>query len=178
MKITSNQYKSFYYGCFIALLFIFFDVFFRLNASHNDPQISKIQLPVISNITSGNRAIQDVVSLYALFDVEKTTVAKKVDDTALAPKKELGIGLSKEAQQSGTLTRLYFGENSLSLTGIFSSERRFAVVTITHLANKSVSVKKLRKNQKLFDYTVEAINKKSIDLTRNNQKIKLKLFKK
>lgn len=179
MKITKTQYKSASYGVVLVLLFIFFDMLLRLNTNTDNTQSNAIELPII-NTAVNRKSSQDIVSLYSQFDIEKTITAKNDKDmlAVTTPKKKLGIGLTKEAQQNGTLVNLYFGENKVTLTGIFSSEERFAVVTITPLANKSISVKRLSENQSLFDYTVKAINKKSIDLTRNNQKIKLKLFTK
>ena len=172
-------YKSSLYGAAIALIFIIVDVFFRISQSEPNIGSATLDLPVINNIEQQHQKNIDIVSLYKKFDViEKQQPTKQIKTVVPKVKEKLGIGEENEQQQNGTLTNLYFGENNITLSGVFSNGEYFAVVAIRKLADNSVKIIKLFKNQKLFDYTVTAINHKSINLTRNNQKIKLNLFEK
>lgn len=173
------NYKSLVYGIVLALVILIIDVFTRVFISTMPNDLTELSLPSLNIITENKTKVTDVLTLYSQFDVVKIKqpVKETIKKPVITKKKKLGIGTDKENQQNGSLTSLYFGENKVTLSGIFSSDSRFAVVKINKLADKKLLLKKVKKSQKLFDYTVNEINAKSIKLSRNDQVIELKLFK-
>lgn len=178
MKVIVNNSKNIFLGIALAVVYIMYHYIFHINISSKNIKNNIIELPIFSEIHSQENKPENVVALFVEFDKVKKDVKITPVKTLKRVPKKLGIGEVKENQQNGQLSHLYFGNDKVILTGVFFSDERFAVVSLLHLANKSSINKRLRKGQKLFDYTVTEINTKSISLIRNKQQIELKLFEK
>jgi len=170
--------KMIVYGVIFALFVLIFDLATRVLFQDVENVNKDIALPSLEFQTKTAAIAKDVWSMYSQYDIAKPKpklpeVVKK--ETVSIPK-VIGIGIDKENQQNGRLNNLFFGENKISLSGIFSNDARFAIVKIHNLSNKTDKLKKIQQGQMLFDYQVNQINTKSIKLLRNAQVVELKLF--
>lgn len=174
--------KMIMYGVIFALFVLIFDLATRILFQDIENVNKDIALPSLEFQTKTAAIAKDVWSMYSQYDIVKPKPKPKpkqpeaVKKETVAIPKVVGIGIDKENQQNGRLNNLFFGENKISLSGIFSNDVRFAIVKIHNLSNKTDKLKKIQQGQMLFDYQVNQINTKSIKLLRNAQAVELKLF--
>jgi hypothetical protein len=170
--------KMIIYGVIFALLVLIFDLATRVLFQDVENVNKDIALPSLEFQTKTAAIAKDVWSMYSQYDIvkPKPKLPEVVKKAVIPIPKVIGIGIDKENQQNGRLNNLFFGENKISLSGIFSNDARFAIVKIHNLSNKADKLKKIQQGQMLFDYQVNQINTKSIKLLRNAQVVELKLF--
>ena len=158
--------------CIDFLLRVSFNEFTTNNKNYEFPELTFL---------SKTKQVEPVDKLlYASFDIPKKDVPKPNLEQAVKVEKplDLGIGKQKEIEQNGSLSNLFSGNNESTLVGVFFSGESFAIVAIKDLATNQITLKKIKHHDTFFGYRVDSINVKSINLSRDAQKIELKLFTK
>lgn len=111
---------------------------------------------------------------------------KNSSDLAIASE---GMSSQEQLMQKGKLDQLYSGDVRIQLSAVVSQkedktnldERYFALVSILNLKDKSMSLNKIQKEDRIYGYLIESISIDKITLVSvepNSRKITLSIFSK
>jgi hypothetical protein len=152
-------------------IILFWDILFRVLVLSN--QVStQAEYPELSSVSQQRVSAQELESImdsYSEYD-KPEAVAKPI---APVPK---GMSEQQQRQQSGALSRLFDGDYEYRLSGVFWDSSYFAILIKTHVETKDAEEIKLRIDDLLGEYRVQAISQFNIEFAREAQKVSLPMF--